>query len=555
MNKMSHFAETIMQGRYSHDVPVYGTLETNTTRKETWNEIGTRTVNHVLSALPGKVNHDLHRRLRVAVINRKFMPGGRYLYASGRDYHQTQNCLLLRAQDSREGWGCLMDKVTLALMTGAGLGINYSLLREEGSKLVRSGGTSSGPLALAEMVNACARGARQGGARRGAIWAGLSWKHPDIMSFITSKNWSDDLKAMKAKDFNSWAPLDCTNISVCLDDEFFQAYTMKWHPLHDHAVKVYWLTVRGMLETGEPGFSVDTGKNAGEDLRNACTEVTSADDSDICNLGSINIARCETVEEFKELVELGTLFLLAGTVYSDVPYRQVAEVREKNRRLGLGIMGVHEWLLKRGKQYGPNAELATWLAEYAKADQYARHWADTYKLSVPVKTRAIAPNGTIGIVAETTTSGEPLFCAQYKRRFRDGETWKYQYVIDPVAQRLVDQGVSPDSIEDAQTLAGDYERRMSMQTFLQSYVDHAISSTINLPAWGSDLNNESTVSAFGNTLMRHLPHMRGVTVYPDGARGGQPLTRVTWEEVMSSQGQTFIEAADICDITKGGSCG
>ena len=100
----------------------------------------------------------------------------------------------------------------------------------------------------------------------------------------------------------------------------------------------------------------------------------------------------------------------------------------------------------------------------------------------PVKTRAIAPNGTIGIVAETTTSAEPLFCVAYKRRFLgDNKEWKYQYVIDPTAQRLIDEGVHPDYIEDAYLLSYNVEKRIKFQHDLQKYVDHGISSTINLP--------------------------------------------------------------------------
>ena len=551
MNEMSTFANDIMQNRYAHDLPAN---YKEPARKESWSEIAGRTTTAVLAPL--KIEFSLINKVMRAIERRQFMPGGRYLYAAGRPYHQTQNCVLMRAQDTRQGWGNLMSNVTMSLMTGAGLGVQYSALRPEGSPLHSAGGTSSGPIALMQMVNEVARGARQGGSRRGAIWAGLSWKHVDTVKFIVSKDWSDDIKALKAKDFNAVAPLDHTNISVCLDDEFFKAYEMRWHPLHETAQAVYWKTVYNMLSTGEPGFSIDIGKNAGEDLRNACTEITSADDSDICNLGSVNLARVDNIDEFRELVKLGILFLMAGTVYSDVPYEAVYYTRGKNRRLGLGLMGVHEWLLKRGKQYGPDEELAQWLSAYvSESCESARVYAKEYSLTEPVKTRAIAPNGTIGIVAETTTSAEPMFCSQYMRRFRDGNMWKYQYVIDPTAARLIEQGHDPGSIEDAYTLAADPERRLSMQAFLQTYVDHAISSTINLPPWGTELNNESTVQDFGTRLMKYLPHLRGITVYPDGARGGQPLNRVTYEEAASAVGETFIEGADICDITKGGSCG
>jgi hypothetical protein len=89
-----------------------------------------------------------------------------------------------------------------------------------------------------------------------------------------------------------------------------------------------------------------------------CTEITSADDSDVCNLGSINLARVENLQEMEEIVRLATLFLLGGTVYSDVPHSEVRATRQKNRRLGLGLMGVHEWLIARGYDYSVVPELA-----------------------------------------------------------------------------------------------------------------------------------------------------------------------------------------------------
>lgn len=543
---MNPFSQTILEQKYSH-VKKDGT-------KETWEEIAHRVTKSVMKSVDAP--KELKEKIKQAIIDKKFIPGGRYLYASGRQYHQTQNCLLLKAEDSREGWSELLQKASLALMTGAGIGVDYSDIRGEGKPIRKTGGVSTGPLALMQMVNEAGRGIMQGGARRSAIWAGLNWNHPDIHKFIHIKNWSDDVKALKAKDFNFPATLDGTNISVQLDDEFFEAYNDDKHPLHSTAHSVYWATVRQMLSTAEPGFSIDTGENKNETLRNACTEVTSKDDSDICNLGSINLSCITSLEEMASIVELSTAFLLAGTVYSDVPYAKVDAIRSKNRRLGLGLMGIHEWLLKHGKKYGPDPELEEYLKIYATSGKFAKQYAKEWDLSVPVKTRAIAPTGTIGIIAETTTGIEPLFCAAYKRRYRKGmDSWHYQYVVDPIVKKLVESGIDPDQIEDAYTLAENVEKRIEMQAWVQQYVDHAISSTINLPAWGSELNNDNTVLQFGNTLMKYLPKLRGVTVYPDGARGGQPLNAVPYKQAIQHIGEIFEESSDICDLTKGGSCG
>lgn len=545
MDEMSPFALTIMQQKYSH------TKSDGT--KETWEEIAARVAKHVMATV--QVPKSTVKEIEEIIAKRKFIPAGRYLYASGRPFHQVQNCLLLRAEDSREGWADLMHKSTMALMTGAGIGIDYSQIRAEGKIIRKTGGTATGPIALMQMVNEAGRGIMQGGSRRSAIWAGLNWKHPDAHKFTTLKNWSPEVRKLKEADFNFPATMDGTNVSVLLDDEFFKAYNNEKNAHHSQARSIYSAVVKQMLKTAEPGLSVDVGENQNETLRNACTEVTSRDDSDICNLGSINLARIESLEEMKKVVELATIFLLAGTLYSDVPYAKVDLIRTKNRRLGLGLMGIHEWLLKNGKRYAVDADLDQYLAVYATSTEIAHRYADQWEISRPVKTRAIAPTGTIGIIAETTTGIEPIFCVAYKRRYAKGSVWNYQYVIDPTAKRLIDAGINPDHIEDAYTLAQDVERRVAFQAHVQKFVDHSISSTINLPAWGSELNNEGRVQAFGDMLIKYLPNLRGMTTYPDGARGGQPLSPVKYATAVKHVGEVFVEAADICDISKGGTCG
>lgn len=542
---MSKFSETILQQKYSH-TKKDGTLET-------WDNIAYRVAKNVMKAVDA--DKSLVKEIEQIIREKKFIPGGRYLYSAGRPFHQVQNCLLLSVEDSREGWADLIQKCTLALMTGAGIGVCYSNLRAKGKLIRRSGGQSTGPISLMQMVNEAGRGIMQGGSRRSAIWAGLHWNHPDIHDFITIKNWSPEVRALKEKDFSFPATLDGTNVSVILDDDFFEAFHDEKNEQHSMAHSVYWKTVKQMLKTAEPGFSIDTGDNKYENLRNACTEVTSRDDSDICNLGSINLSRIESPQDMSRVVELSTAFLLAGTVYSDVPYSRVDQVRTKNRRLGLGLMGIHEFLLLKQKKYEICDELEEYLKIYAKSTAIAAKYAKEWGLSKPVKTRAIAPTGSIGIIAETTTGIEPIFCVAYKRRYLKHESWNYQYVIDPTAKRLIESGVNPENIEDAYTLAEDVERRVAFQAWVQQYVDHAISSTINLPAWGSELNNENTVQKFGDMLIKYLPRLRGVTVYPDGSRGGQPLTPVSLQTALKHTGEVFLEQADLCDLTRGGSCG
>ena len=544
---MSPFARSIYLAKYAARDAAGELVEHD------WSETARRVVPTVLGALGYGPESEEVVALTKLVEDRKFIPGGRYLYATGKDFHMTQNCLCLRAEDSREGWADLFHKAAMSLQTGAGIGVDYSAIRPKGSRIKRTGGIASGPIELMKAVNEIGRSVMQGGNRRSAIWAGLKWSHPDVFDFIHLKDWPQYIREAKERDFNAPASMDMTNISVLLDDEFFEAYRDAAHEKHALARKVMADVVAQMFKTGEPGFGVNLGAQAQETLANACTEFRSADDSDVCNLGSINLARIESLEEMREVTRLGTLFLLAGTVYSDVPYAKVAETRAKNRRLGLGLMGLHEFLLMRGLRYEPSAELGTFLDEYARSGEYATASANKHGLSVPVATRAIAPTGTIAIVAETTTGIEPVFCVAYQRRYLDaGKTWKYQYVIDPTAKKLVDKGIDPDSVEDAYTLSLDMERRVRFQAWLQTFVDMSISSTINMPSWGSAANDESMLVEYERILVEYLPKLRGITVYPDGARGGQPLVPCTYAEAAGKEGVVFEETDERC---LGGVCG
>ena len=505
-------------------------------------------------------------QLKIYITDLKFVPGGRYLYYAGRKNRFYNNCFLLKAEeDTRQDWANLSWKSESCLMTGGGIGIDYSVYRQSGRVLNGTGGTASGPIPKMQMINEIGRRVMQGGSRRSAIYASLNWQHGDVDAFLKAKDWDTmpvgntglTLKQIKEQDFNFPAPLDMTNISVNYDTDWLLKY---WET--GEVGSVFINNIKQALRTAEPGFSFNFMEDENDTLRNACTEVVSADDSDVCNLGSINMGRIESVSEFADIVELATKFLICGTLRAHLPYSKVYETREKNRRLGLGLMGMHEWLIKRDSKYEVTPELHRWLAVYkGMSDKVSKEFADELSVSRPVANRAIAPTGSIGILAGTTTGVEPLFAVAYKRRYlTQGTRWKYQYVVDSAAQELIDiYGVDPESIESALDLAEDYERRMMFQADVQDYVDMSISSTINLPQWGSKLNNEDTVENFANTLAKYAHRLRGFTCYPDGARGGQPLSVVPYSEAVDKLGTEFeehVETHDICDISQtGGSCG
>jgi ribonucleoside-diphosphate reductase alpha chain len=533
---------------------------------DTWPKLCERLVDDVCGSRGGTLQplmSDADRKqLLQYMIEMKFLAGGRYLYYAGRPFHAFNNCYLLRAEeDTREEWSNVTWRAMSCLMTGGGIGIDYSRLRPAGKALSRTGGTASGPLPLMYAINEIGRNVMQGGSRRSAIYASLTWQHEDISTFLASKNWTEQQRANKAVDFNAPAPLDMTNISVNYDDAALNREWLTPNSYIDHLDKnpVFLQNVRQAMETGEPGFSFNFGDKQNETLRNACTEVTSEDDSDVCNLGSINLGNITSVEEFRSIVGLASKFLVCGTLRADLPYEKVYKVREQNRRLGLGLMGIHEWLLQRNYKYEVTPELHEWLKVYeSESKRSADEHCDRFYISRPVAYRAIAPTGSIGILAGTTTGIEPLFAVAYKRRFlTEGTKWKYQYVVDGTAKALIDRyGVDPDSIESALDLSTNYEQRIKFQYDIQKYVDMSISSTINLPSWGSEHNNESKVEEFATTLAKYAPGLRGFTAYPDGSRGGQPLTAVSYSEALRHKDNVYEEVVDICDITgHGGSCG
>ena len=405
------FSESIFRSKYAQGP------------NDTWGCLAIRVVEDVCGGNMPLMSKEDRKQLTQYIEDFKFIPAGRYLWYAGRKNHYYNNCYLLKAEyDTREEWADLTQRAVSCLMTGGGIGIDYSILRPSGKPLSRTGGLSSGPIPLMQMINEVGRGVMQGGSRRSAIYASLNWQHEDIYDFLKAKNWTPQIRSLKEEDFNFPAPLDMTNISVNYDDaalvgisRTIKTYKIagsnpEYNKIND---KVFFDSVnilaenpiflencKQALKTGEPGFSFNFGDKQNETLRNACCEVTSEDDSDVCNLGSINISNIESLEEFKSVVTLSSKFLVCGTLRADLPYEKVYKIREKNRRLGLGLMGIHAWLLKRGQKYEVTPELHKWLKVYKdESERAANEHCNHLYISKPVAYRAIAPTGTIGILA------------------------------------------------------------------------------------------------------------------------------------------------------------
>lgn len=530
------------------------------TTYETWDDKAHAVVNSVCGTYDGKKNNIMSKSEQDQLVRYisefKFMPGGRYLWYAARLARYYNNCYLLKLEeDSREEWASVTQRAMSCLMTGGGIGVDVSVARPSGRPLRRTGGVASGPLPLLFTLNEVGRNVMQGGSRRSALYGSLNWGHEDAMSLLHAKNWHDmevggtTLAELKKQDFNFPAPLDMMNVSLNYDDAWLNGQSRESEPL-------FLENVKQAMMTGEPGFSFNFGEKQNETLRNACCEITSSDDSDVCNLGSVNLANIENIEEFKDVVGLGAKFLVCGLIRAQLPYEKVEEVRQKNSRIGLGLMGMHEWLLKRGYNYSFVPELEQWMKVYEReSKRSADEHCDRLFLNRPKGYRAIAPTGSISILAGCGGSGvEPIYAVSYRRRYlQDGTKWKYQFVVDSSAEVLIKEGIDPDKIETAVDLAAEPERRIKFQHSLQKYVDHAISSTLNLPAWGSELNNEDKIPEFARVISKYAPGLRGLTVYPDGSRGGQPITAVPYKEALSKRGVVFEDNSE--EQCKSGVCG
>ena len=516
---------------------------------ETWADKSNTVVNSVCGDMDGKKNNLMAKsdrdQLAHYISEFKFIPGGRYLWYAGKEARFYNNCYLLRLEeDTREEWAGVTQRAMSCLMTGGGIGVDVSVARPSGRQLKRTGGVASGPIPLLKTLNEVGRNVMQGGSRRSALYGSLNWQHEDAVHLLKEKNWHDmtvpgtniSLADAKKGDFNFPAPLDMMNVSLNYDSDW----------LHGNGSEVFNENVRQAMMTGEPGFSFNFGAKENETLRNACTEITSEDDSDVCNLGSVNLAAIDSIDEFKSVVNLASKFLVCGLIRAQVPYEKVSEVRQKNSRIGLGLMGMHEWLLKRGCRYEMTDELKQWMKVYeSESKRSADEHCDRLFLNRPKGYRAVAPTGTISIIAGTTSGVEPIYAVAYRRRYlADGVKWKHQFVVDGTAETLINAGIDPDSIESAVDLAADPERRIKFQFELQKYVDHAISSTLNLPAWGSDLNNDDKVPEFAKIIRKYAHGLRGLTVYPDGARGGQPITPVPYTEANAKRGVVYEDNSE-----------
>lgn len=514
-------------------------------------------------------------------------------------YSNGEGALYLRVTDSREGWSDALFLLLCAHMDkeqDRDLVIDVSNIRPHGAILKGFGGKASGPFALMLLLirtnlllnnrtslssldymlidHYIAQAVVAGGSRRSARMAMKYWKDPDIFEFINCK------KVLPGQIPAHWT----TNISVVIDKKFFSALKRE----DEHACKVYDTVIENMLANGEPGFVNASkcleGEPPGTEFftTNPCGEVTMIEYLDmpcfdVCCLGHVNLDRVKNPEEAFRLI---TRFLIRATFAKISDDRQRQNV-ERNRRIGVGILGYHSWLVKNKIKYSeaPNNEKIRDFFKRMKRiiDEEARNYCSQLRIPECVKKTVIAPTGTIGNLAGSTTGCQPLFSKFYIRRVRFSNTdeilqnLKEKYTIesdlyaantsvvnylcvDPLYDQVVDllkkenmldghsnakaQGLAEN--EATELIEDQYE--LSLTDFLatqrmlqKEFVDNAISITINVDP------SKVTKEDIKSTLKHYLPDLKGITLFPELTMPQTPFERITYDELL----QAIIEGREI----------
>jgi ribonucleoside-diphosphate reductase alpha chain len=255
----------------------------------------------------------------------------------------------------------------------------------------------------------------------------------------------------------------------------------------------------------------------------------------------------------------------------------LAEIKDKCsalRRIGLGVMGLHDMLLMLGMKYSTDKALETVdkvmafiknqaydaSIELAKEkgsfqkfnpEKFLRSgFAKTLKPSIRSKIKefgirncallTIAPTGTTSMVQAVTSGIEPMFAPAYRRKFRDGDTLKEEIVVHPLLKTFLDAGRSVKHFQGAHEL--NIRSHFEMQRVAQAHLDNACSKTINLP-------EGTSAEELSELYMEFLPELKGVTVYPNMSRADQPLTPIDLEEAIA-----YVKAGEVQSETEEGRC-
>ncbi|RIW17200.1 adenosylcobalamin-dependent ribonucleoside-diphosphate reductase [Algoriphagus lacus] len=514
--------------------------------------------------------------------NLDFLPNSTTLMNAGTGYGQLSSCFVLPVKDSLSGIFQTLRLAALVQQKGGGTGFNFSELRPSGDHISQSGGQSSGPVSFIRVFDFAAEHIRQGGKRRGANMGILNVDHPDIFEFIRLRT-----EGKRLKNFN---------LSVGISDSFMKALEANadWNLINPRTGKSVRMVKSGVLWSelceqawlsGNPGLIFLDTINAANPVisigeiaaTNPCGEVPLLP-NESCNLGSINLTKfVKTVEaerteldwkKLGETVEKSIRFLDNVLDINKFPSESISKASLANRKIGLGVMGWAELLIRLGIPYASVDAIS--LAERLMSFIQEKSLKASSRLGIergsfpnweksvffpdqPMRnaTRtSIAPTGTISILADTSSSVEPLFALAFQRKnVLNGETLQ---TINPLflemlkSERLaegkiLDQVISSGTCTHIKELPGKFrelfrtaleispEWHLRHQIAFQKFTDNAVSKTVNLPS-------DSTIGDV-DQLYRQAWELgaKGITVFRNEAGDQQLLYRG-----IKSSGPEFI---------------
>lgn len=569
--------------------------------EETWEQASSR-----VSDCIARAESDYIRWSKVfneEISNGYFMPGGRIWYGAGRPISQLLNCFVIPTEDSREGWAKSVGDNIIIAGTGGGNGQNYSNIRPRGSIIRGTGGYATGSVSLMKIENAVLEEVRGGASRRAARMMCLNIDHPDIEEFLNVKL---DLKQ-----------LNNANISVVFmndPEEFFDLVKndlpleLKWQGqvVKTVSAKELWFKiVANALKNGEPGILNGYLANHLSNISycrtlvstNPCGEIFMQPYSTCC-LGAVVLSRFVKVKSkasrivdridwdaLRHSVTTAVRFLDDVLDITHYPTEDLRKESKATRRIGVGIMGLHYFLLLLGLKYSSEEarELVDKVMGFIKLTAYDAsislaiekgpfpefdaekfcnsNFVRSLKPSLQYKIKTygirncailtIAPTGTTSMVMEVSSGIEPIFAMAYERKWRDDQaessTIKTETVVDPLYKQFLLEGLDVSHFEGASDIHP--EDHLKMQVVCQKHIDNAVSKTINLP---QGMYNQETLS---DLYMKYFPLVKGLTIYPMGSRGDSPLTELSEEQARQYvlSGNTTV-ASDLTNECPSGVC-